>query len=233
MERIALIVAGGSGIRFNSTTPKQFIPIAGKPVLMHSIDAFHSCSSEIKIVVSLPGDSFNLWDDLCRQYNFTVPHTIVEGGETRFHSVKNGINRIAECMTHGDEDFMIAVHDGVRPLITPEMIVRLFEYAETHGNAVPAIPINDSVREKITDAISHSVERKKLRVIQTPQCFKLSTLRKAYMLPYNEDFTDDANVVGTIIGEKIHLVEGDIENLKITRPVDFKVAQVLLNEKMS
>jgi len=220
MIKYVLIVAGGLGKRMNHTTPKQFIPLAGKPLLMHTMNAFSRYSINLNIILVLPETYFTLWDDLCQQYNFKTKHLLVAGGETRFHSVKNGLNAINE------NEGIIAIHDGARPLIKIELIKKLLQQAELLRNAIPVITMKESVRE-ISGHSSNPYNRDKLRIIQTPQCFKLSIIKKAYLQDFQNAFTDDATVA-EFIGEKINLTDGDIENIKITTPSDLIYAEALL-----
>ena len=220
MNKYALIVAGGLGKRMNHTTPKQFISLAGKPLLIHTMNAFSRYSNDLDIILVLPETYFILWADLCQQYNFKTKHLLVAGGETRFHSVKNGLNAINE------KEGIIAIHDGARPLIKIELIKKLFQQAELLGNAIPVIAMKESVRE-VSGHSSNPFNRDKLKIIQTPQCFKLSIIKKAYLQGFRNTFTDDATVA-EFIGEKINLTDGDIENIKITTPSDLIYAEALL-----
>jgi len=219
MEKHVIIVAGGSGKRFQSKIPKQFIKLSGKSVVMHSITAFHDCMPGINIILALPEQYFKLWQQLCDEYKFSIPHTLSRGGETRFLSVKNALKYI-------DNDGIVAVHDGVRPVVSSKLILNSFSEAEKYGNAIPAISVNDSVRLLENDQ-SNVIDRDQIKFIQTPQCFISSILKKSYLQDYNETFTDDASVVEAS-GEKIHLIDGDIDNIKITREIDLMVAESLL-----
>ncbi|MCD4681347.1 MAG: 2-C-methyl-D-erythritol 4-phosphate cytidylyltransferase [Bacteroidales bacterium] len=221
MERHVIIVAGGKGKRFQSEIPKQFIKLLDECVVMHSIRAFYDCIPEIKIILALPEPYFELWQQLCDECDFSVPHTLSRGGETRFQSVKNGLEYV-------DEEGLIAVHDGVRPVVSAKLILNSFSEAEKFGNAIPGISVNDSVRI-FENGDYKVVDREQLKLIQTPQCFKSSILKKAYQQEYNKSFTDDASVVESF-GEQIHLIEGDIDNIKITRDVDLMIAKNLLNQ---
>ena len=203
--------------------PKQFIVIAGKPVLMHTIEKFHRFSEITKIVLVLPGPYVEFWESLCNKYNFNIPHTVTKGGKTRFHSVKNGLKLI-------DSDCIVAVHDGVRPLVGNDTLERVFRTAEKKGNAIPVIPVNESVRKQKKNE-SKSVNRKKYFLVQTPQCFRSDLLKKAYEQAHNKSFTDDASVVEAA-GEPVHLVDGNEENIKLTRPFDLKVAECLLGTQI-
>jgi len=219
MLKHVIIVAGGSGNRFQSKVPKQFFKLGDKCVLMHGITAFYSTNPRIKIIVALPEEHLNLWEDLCKEYNFTIPHKISKGGETRFHSVKNALEHI-------NEEGLVAVHDGVRPLVSSKLIQNSFTEAEEFGNAIPVVSVNDSVRMIKNDS-SRIIDRSSLKFIQTPQCFNSRIIKNAYQQDYHETFTDDASVVESI-GEKIHLVEGDQTNIKITTDVDLVIAEHLL-----
>jgi 2-C-methyl-D-erythritol 4-phosphate cytidylyltransferase len=219
LKKFVIIVAGGSGKRINTEIPKQFISLAGKPVLIHTISAFYNYSPEINILLVLPKTHFGLWEKLCKNHNFNISHKIVEGGKTRFLSVKNGLSKI-------EKNGIIAVHDGVRPLVKKQVIEKAFLDAEIYGNAVPAIPVNESVRE-ICKTGSKIFNRSNLRIIQTPQVFKSSILIKAYRQAYQNKFTDDATVVESA-GEKINLIEGNPENIKITTSIDLRIAEALL-----
>ena len=219
MKKFAIITAGGTGSRMESNIPKQFLTIAGIPILMHTIKVFQDAVPEINIILVLPENQHQYWLELCQKHDFNSDFPIVKGGETRFHSVKNGLQEI-------NEESLVAIHDGVRPLIDPEVITNSYTTAEKYGNAVPALPVSESVRMIIDDG-SRMVERDQLRIIQTPQTFIYSILRKAYTQDYVESFTDDASVVEAT-GEQIHLIEGNIENIKITRKADLKFAEANL-----
>jgi 2-C-methyl-D-erythritol 4-phosphate cytidylyltransferase len=220
MDQFVIIVAGGKGIRMGAGIPKQFLLLAGKPMLMYTINSFHRWNPNVKIILVLPESEIIQWSNLKRQYNFDVPHDVIPGGETRFHSVKNGLQTILS------EDGIVAVHDGVRPLISIELIERIFLEAEKKGNAIPAIAVRDSIRI-VENNINKSVDREQFKAIQTPQAFKLKILRKAYLQGFHQKFTDDASVVEAL-GEKINLTEGEIQNLKITLPEDILFAEAIL-----
>lgn len=218
----AIIVAGGSGSRMHSTVPKQFLLLNGLPVLMHTIKAFHDCQTQPQIIVVLPSDSHDYWNTLCLEHNFDILHQLISGGETRFHSVKNGISLIDE------EDTIIAVHDAVRPLVTKEIIDESYQCAEQYGNAIVAIKSRDSVRQ-IKDNRSVSLIRDEIYLIQTPQTFQSAQLKKAYQQPYQVNFTDDASVVEQT-GVNINLINGSYQNIKITFPEDIAIAEFLLKQ---
>lgn len=218
----AIIVAGGSGTRMHSAVPKQFLLLNGVPVLMHTINAFQFSRTQPQIIVVLHPDSHQYWNDLCGEHNFTIPHELVSGGQTRFHSVKNGIGLIE------DDDAIIAIHDAVRPLVTKEIIDEAYDCAEQYGNAIVAIKSRDSVRQ-IKDNRSQSLNRDEIYLIQTPQTFQAAQLKKAYLQPYQESFTDDASVVEQT-GVNINLVGGSYQNIKITFPEDIAIAEFLLRQ---
>ena len=225
--------------------PKQFLPIGGRPVLMHTLEVFERAIPVIRLILVLPKDQQDFWRDLCKKHHFTVPHTIVTGGETRFHSVKNGLQHL--CTTDKDAgDALVAVHDGVRPFVSEEVIRRSFEAARKHGAAIPVVPVVETVRQILPslarleetldfsrtgegrgERLSVTVDRSLYRLVQTPQTFQLPLLLRAYEQPYTEAFTDDASVVEAL-GHPITLVEGNRENIKITTPFDLTVAEALL-----
>lgn len=218
-----VIVAGGSGKRFGGELPKQFLPVREKPVLMRTIEQFHKTFSGIHIVVVLPGSHIDVWNKLCSEHNFSIDHTIVQGGKERFWSVKNGLNALSECE-------LVAVHDGVRPLASEALIAKCFETAQRHGTCVPVIPETDSLR-KGNFSNNQPVCRKNLYRVQTPQVFKFSWLKKSYNQPFSENFTDDASVVERA-GFQIILTEGEEENIKITQQKDLDLAEFFLKKQL-
>ena len=220
MQRYAIIVAGGKGLRMGGDLPKQFIPIEGRPVLMHTLDTFHACDSSIQLILVLPLDHQPYWAQLCRDYHFAVPHRIACGGATRFHSVQNGLTLVDAS------DALVAVHDGVRPFVSHAVIERCYRDAASYGAAVPVTPVVEAVRQLVGDS-SVTVDRNAYRLVQTPQTFRVPLLRRAYEQPYCDAFTDDASVVEAL-GEAVHLVEGNRENIKLTTPFDLTVARALL-----
>lgn len=219
VKKYAIIVAGGSGSRTGLPSPKQFIKLGDQPVLMHSIKKFAESFPNIVIIVALPTNQIDYWNQLCKEYNFTISHQTVAGGETRFNSVKNALELITESG-------VVGIHDAARPLVTTKVIINAYKTAEMYGNAVPAVPMNDSIRQ-IDSRKNIAVDRTRYCIIQTPQCFKTDLLKKAYDRAYSYTFTDDASVV-EMLGEKIHLIDGNPENIKITNPIDFVVAEALL-----
>lgn len=218
MKKYAVIVAGGKGNRMGSELPKQFIPLNDKPILMHTLQTFKLYTTDIQIILVLPANDIQLWRELCIKHSFDIEHTITEGGETRFHSVKNGLQLI-------DKDSIVAIHDGVRPFVSKSVIENSFVTAQTYKAVVPVIDIVDTVRE-LNDNESHTVSRDKYKIVQTPQTFLSNLIKQAYSQDYNKDFTDDASVVESM-GVKIKLIEGNRENIKITTPFDLIVGRAL------
>lgn len=219
MKRSVVIVAGGSGSRMGGDVPKQFLKLVNKPVLMHTAERFYIYDDSMEIVLVLPEDQINQWNTLCTEYDFIVPHNIVKGGKTRFHSVKNGIG----MLTNSD---VIAVHDGVRPLVTYDTIERCFNTAYETGSAVPVLPVTESLR-KGNLIKSKSVDRTEFYFVQTPQTFQSELLHKAYKQDWLPEFTDDASVVEKM-GHPITMVIGNQENIKITHPIDMYFAEMRL-----
>ncbi len=225
MRTVAIIVAGGSGTRYGAAMPKQFLELGGRPILMRTIEAFwEKRDGSFDVILVLPQAQQELWRDMCDQYDFTVPHRIVAGGETRWHSVKNALDSIDDI---ADVD-IIAVHDGVRPLASVALIERVLEAARRDGAAIPVVALNDSVRQCDGGGASHALDRSSLRAVQTPQAFGASVLMAAYRQPFDPTFTDDASVVERL-GHRVALVEGETSNLKITRPMDLALAEYLLS----
>ncbi len=201
-----------------SSVPKQFLLLAGKPVLMHTILAFHRTYPDMRIVVVLPADQLDAWADLCLKFQFDVPLKVVTGGSNRFQSVRNGLDAISG-------EGLVAVHDGVRPLILPETICHLFTEAETHSNAIPTLTPKDSVRLDFEQG-NRVIDRNFVKLIQTPQVFQLNKLKAAYVQEYEEAFTDDATVWEKA-GNKVYLTDGQVDNIKITGPEDLIIAEAI------
>jgi 2-C-methyl-D-erythritol 4-phosphate cytidylyltransferase len=222
MERYVVIVAGGRGNRMKTGLPKQFIPVAEKPVLMHTMEAFKSACEDVRMVVVLPKKFISLWKDMCVEFSFHISHTIAPGGQTRFHSVQQGLR-------HVPEECLVAVHDGVRPFVSKQTILDAFQTAEEKGTAVPVVELNDSIR-MVHSETSRILDRSEYRLVQTPQCFKASILKKSYQQHYQPEFTDDASVVEAA-GYPIHLTSGNFENIKITRTIDLAFAEVLSKKR--
>ena len=219
LQEYAIVVAGGKGTRIKSLVPKQFIELSGLPILMHTITAFREYSSELRIVLVLPQDDEERWKSLCAKHQFNIPLTIVHGGETRFQSVKNGLALVPD-------NSLVAIHDGVRPLVSSDIIGASFRLAAVHGTAVTAVRLKDSIR--ITDQDNtKAVDRSKFRLIQTPQTFKSELIKKAYQTKEEVSMTDDASVAEHA-GHLISLFEGSYENIKVTTGDDLVVAEALL-----
>ena len=222
MKRYAILVAGGKGLRMGGDIPKQFLPVGGKPVLMRTIEVFRQAYPDIHIILVLPASQQEYWRQLCKEYAFTAPFQIANGGETRFHSVSNGLKLIPD-----DAEGIVGVHDGVRPFVSTETIHRCYDEAVEFGAVVPVIPVVETVRKLCEDGTSVTVPRDEYKLVQTPQTFHVSLLKEAYRQPYIPSFTDDASVVEAF-GKPVHLVEGNRENIKITTPADIRFANGLL-----
>lgn len=223
MKRYLIIVAGGKGVRMGGDLPKQFQLLAGKPLVMVTIENLSAMDVTMDIILVLPKDQMELWAELCEKYDFKVPVTVVAGGTTRFHSVQNGLAAIDDA-----DEALVGVHDGVRPFLAIKVFDELFREAAINGAVVPVVPVNDSMRRFIGgQGATEPVARDRYRLVQTPQVFKLSLLRKAYEQLYMENFTDDASVVENL-GEQVYIVDGNRENLKITTPFDFVVAKAIV-----
>ena len=220
MKKYAIIVAGGSGQRMQSAVPKQFLLLQGKPVLYHTLAAFYQADATTEIILVLPVDQFSYWETLVAGLP-PIPHRLVAGGNSRFQSSQHAIQTLTE-------DGMVAIHDGVRPLIDPDLITASFKAASEKGNAVLAVSSKDSVRFYSDDKKSYEhLNREAVRLIQTPQIFSVKDLQEAFQQSYSEDFTDDARVVEAL-GIHINLVEGSYKNIKITTPEDLLLAEVLM-----
>jgi len=218
MKKIAIIVAGGMGKRFGEDLPKQFFILKNKPILYYSLKVF-SQLPDCEIIVVLPADYIDYWKELCINYSISISHKIVTGGETRYYSVKNGLYELKNTLKNKEiSDSVVAIHDGARPFISVEFVNRLYIKASTLGNAIPCIPISESIRYVEGD-INKSVDRNNYYIVQTPQCFRLDLLLKAYTESKSDNFTDDATVLESI-GEKINITEGEFNNIKITKKSD-------------
>lgn len=237
-----IIVAGGKGLRMGGEVPKQFLPVGGLPVLMRTIKAFRDYNSDMNIILVLPQSQQEYWKKLCEEYSFSEPVMIADGGETRFHSVKNGLDMIPD-----DDDGVVAVHDGVRPFPSGGTIYRVMKEAAKTGAAVPVVPVVDTLRRmykvEIPESLydvdnktafslggelhSETVQRNDYRIVQTPQAFSVKVLKNAYKQSYIAEFTDDASVVEHG-GCNVTLVEGNQENIKITTPFDLIVAEAIV-----
>lgn len=219
MKKYVIIVAGGKGLRMGGDLPKQFLPIGGKPVLMHTLEVFRKYDATLQIILVLPREQQHFWKQLCEKHHFAVEHTVADGGETRFHSVKSGL---ALVQSPG----LVGVHDGVRPFVSIEVIRSCYDLAEQHKAVIPVIDVVETVRH-LTDAGSETVNRNDYKLVQTPQVFDVELLQKAYAQEFTPFFTDDASVVEAM-GVPVHLAKGNRENIKITTPFDLKVGSALL-----
>lgn len=214
-----IIVAGGKGLRVGGDIPKQFQPIGGKPMLMRTIEAFYNFDYRMRIVIVLPEQFRDFWNELCEKHKFDITHTIVNGGETRFHSVKNGLSEISE-------DEIVGIHDAARPFVSKEVIGRCYREAfDFRCGIIPVIEEKNSVRI-LTGYESKPFDRDRIRLVQTPQVFPADLLKNAYETPYREEFTNDASVAEDD-GIQIKLVDGDEKNIKITTPFDLELADFL------
>ena len=232
-ENYIIIVAGGKGLRMGGDVPKQFLPIGGKPVLMHTLQRFHDYSEELQIILVLPREQQEYWKELCKEYGFTVEHRVADGGATRFHSVQNGLALIPD-----DAQGVVGVHDGVRPFVSLDVIARCYDTARQTGTAIPVVPVVETLRHiDEEEQASRTVSRADYRLVQTPQTFDIQILKAAnsHALSVSGDsvaaiaalFTDDASVVEAY-GHTVTLVDGNRENIKITTPFDLKVAEAML-----
>lgn len=220
-SRYMIIVASGKGARMGSDIPKQFLPLGGKPIIMRTIERIKEADNNINIVLVLAKEHQDYWLLLCSEYSFSIEHKIVTGGEQRFNSVQNGLNSI-------EEDSIIGIHDGVRPLVDIDVVNNCFTHAQIFSNAVPVIKPVESLR-LVKGGKNSYLDRDSIVLIQTPQCFESKLIKKAYSQPYNKSFTDDASVVESI-GVEINLIEGNYENIKITNHSDLIIAETLFND---
>lgn len=216
-----IIVAGGKGLRMGCDIPKQFLKICGEPVLMRTVRRFREYSDSLKIILVLPETQQDYWHRLCKECEFDVEYTLVNGGDTRFHSVSNGLAAIPQ-----NAEGIVGVHDGVRPFVSLDVIGRCYDAAKSLKAVIPVMPVIETLRHVSDDNTSENVQRNDYRLVQTPQTFDIRTLKKAYSQPYRECFTDDASVVESA-GNKVYMVEGNRENIKITTPFDMKIAEVV------
>ena len=214
-----IIVAGGKGLRMGGDVPKQFLPIGGKPVLMRTIERFREYSADLQIILVLPKAQQDYWHTLCQEYGFKVEYQLADGGETRFHSVQNGLALIPD-----DAQGVVGVHDGVRPFVTIDVIRSCYEAARQQKAVIPVTPVVETLRH----VGKGNVYRADYRLVQTPQTFDIQLLKTANKQPYSETFTDDASVVEAY-GHPVAMVNGNRENIKITTPFDLIMAEALLN----
>lgn len=216
-----MIVAGGKGLRMGASIPKQFLPVNGLPVLMLTIKRFREYDGALKIILVLPKEQHEYWNELCKNYHFTDAYAVVEGGETRFHSVRNGLAAIPD-----DAEGVVGIHDGVRPFPSVEVIRACYETARTAKAVIPVVPVVETVRHIMPGGKTETVDRADYRLVQTPQTFDIQMLKQAYAQPYRDCFTDDASVVESA-GHEVTLIEGNRENIKITTPFDLRIARIL------
>ena len=219
LKRTAIITAGGIGKRMNSDVPKQFLLLGGTPILMYTIQRFYTFDSSIEIIITLPKDWWSYWNELCKKHQFEIPVQLVEGGKERYHSVQKAV-QIAE----GE---LIAVHDGVRPLVNNKTIQSAFQMAKEKGSGIPVVSLKESIRKQSKEG-TKAINRIDYVLVHTPQCFRSEWLKEAYKQPYSDEFTDDASVVEKS-GKTIHLSDSNEENIKITTPNDLKIAELFLN----
>lgn len=219
MRKFALIVAGGKGTRMGASVPKQFLELAGKPVLLWTIQRFIEFDPAIEIILVLPEDQFEQWEQICADHQFQYPVELAKGGATRFQSVKSGLQKV------GDSG-IVFIHDGVRPLVSLATLTNCYKTALEKGNALPVTPVIESIRRVNGDESQH-VDRGQYRLVQTPQTFQCEIVRNAYRQPEQKLFTDDASVCESA-GYKINLVDGNIENIKLTNPTDLVIAKAFL-----
>lgn len=217
-----IIVAGGKGTRMGAGVPKQFLPVAGKPVLMHTIERFRDYNPELDIIVVLPHDQQDYWRELCEEHQFTVSHRLADGGASRFESSRNGLALIPD-----GTDGVVGIHDGVRPFVSKAVIERCYETAREDFAAIPVMPVTDTLRHIDAFGNGHNVQRADYRIVQTPQCFDIQLLKQAYQQPFRDTFTDDASVVEAM-GCAVAMVEGNRGNIKITTPFDLQMAEWLV-----
>ena len=224
MNKAAVLVAGGKGMRMGTSLPKQYLPLAGKPVLMHTLEKFFSADPSLLLILVLPKDDFEYWNSLCVSHAFVLPHQLVPGGESRFQSVKNGL------MALPFQEGLVAIHDGVRPFVSEKVIQNSFELAAEKGSAIPVVALKDALRKVETSGESSFQDRAHFRLVQTPQTFQLKPLLQAFAVEELAIFTDDATVYEHQ-GWKISLIEGNPENIKLTTPEDLAFAEFLMSAR--
>jgi 2-C-methyl-D-erythritol 4-phosphate cytidylyltransferase len=226
MRKAAILVAGGKGTRMGGSVSKQYLPIGGQPVLMHTLRAFAEAEPGIAMILVLPERDFSLWKTLCAEYDFSLSHELVAGGDSRFQSVRNGLEKLPFT------DGLVAIHDGVRPFVEKEVIQKSFEEAEKTGSAIPIVPLKDSIRKVDETGKSIFQDRGHFRLVQTPQTFQIAKIKEAFRVEELPQFTDDATVY-EYQGWEVSLILGNPENIKITTPEDLEYAEFLLSRKDS
>jgi 2-C-methyl-D-erythritol 4-phosphate cytidylyltransferase len=225
VKKYVIVLAGGKGLRMGTDIPKQFLLLREKPVLMHSLEAFYNYDPYVRIILVLSEEQREYWKLLCEKYQFAIEHQIVSGGDTRFQSVKNGLQLV-------EEDSLVAIHDGVRPLVTTELISNAFDTAEKGKSAYPVVPVSDTLRRLLPNGKNRLVDRSKFCLVQTPQVFFSKMIIRAYQTDYYPEFTDDVSVVEKRKCCKAIMIEGSRENIKITTPVDLAIAEAILKCRM-
>lgn len=221
MSDYIIVVAGGKGLRMGGDIPKQFLPVNGRPLLMRTLERFREYDEDINVILVLPKAQQDYWSQLCSEYDFHIPHQIADGGATRFHSVQNGLKLIPDTAQG-----IVGVHDGVRPFVSTDVIRHCYEAARVHKAVIPVTPVVETLRHINADGSGDNVLRSDYRLVQTPQTFDIQLLKQANKQQYRESFTDDASVVEGI-GQKVTMVEGNRENIKITTPFDLIIAEAL------
>ena len=225
-KKAAILVAGGKGSRMGGAIAKQYLPVAGLPLLMHTIAVFYRVVPSIDLILVLPESDFPYWDELCAEYKFTLPHRVVSGGNSRFQSVRNGLDALIP------ENQLVAIHDGVRPFVAESVISESFEVAEKNGSAIAVIALKDSIRKIEDNGRSSFEERQNFRLVQTPQTFQVKKIKKAFTVTEQQQFTDDATVYENQ-GWQVTLIDGNIDNIKITTPEDMDYAEFLALKKLT
>lgn len=224
--KAVILVAGGKGTRMGGTVSKQYLPIAGKPVLMHTLEVFHQLDPNFDLILVIPEQDFSVWKALCKAHAFSIPHKLIAGGKTRFQSVRNGLNSIDA------EEGLVAIHDGVRPFVNSEVIQESFQVAAQEGSAIAVIPLKDSLRKVKGAGASNFEERQFFRLVQTPQTFQIAKIKKAFQVEELQQFTDDATVY-EYQGWEVSLIPGNLENIKITTPEDMDYAEFVASRRFS
>ncbi len=219
MKKFAIIVSGGNGSRMQTDIPKQFIEINGKPILLHTLEKFAAADPNMEIILVLNVDHQGIWNKIAKKFKVNIPYTLVNGGRTRYHSVKNALKKVSK-------NALVAIHDGVRPLLSTSLILNGFELLTKHDAIVTAIPSKDSIR-RVQDGVSSALAREEIYLVQTPQIFTATILHKAYQQAYRNEFSDDAAVVERL-GIPIHILIGETQNIKITYPEDILLAENIL-----
>jgi 2-C-methyl-D-erythritol 4-phosphate cytidylyltransferase len=223
MDKAAILVAGGKGTRMGGTIAKQYLPIGGKPILMRTLAVFHGLDSTIDLILVLPETDFEFWEELCAAHDFDIPHRVVAGGNSRFQSVSNGLDHLRE------NAFLVAIHDGVRPFVSPSVIETSYAEAAKSGSAIAVVELKDSIRKLTGDGKSLYQERQYFRLVQTPQTFQVDKIKKAFEVSELPQFTDDATVYEHQ-GWQVSLIAGNNENIKITSPEDMDYAAFLASK---